>query len=342
MKNLFVLHTQYNIILAMALIEEQYKGCYNKLILFRDFNLSEDMLRSLKSCFSEVEVYTGSYNKVDLRWRKKIFRYPGLRREFRKDDVVYDNLFLVEDTIIPEQCLMQITTKKNPNVHIGYIGDGGDAYFTNIVSPTGLAKHKYTMVLRKVLFKYLFGLGKFYYSANCFGSSPLIETVYELYPDLLREELKSKERHAIRNDCFIAAIRQLFSYQKPQQIEDNAVIILLDKLEVYGNFKKFDVAISEVVETAEREGRKIYYKYHPAEKSEYPKASEWTEIDRKNSAEFVLSYGHPENTWVVGIMTTALQTAAKMGYRVTSYIESFNPTRKDVIDLYKKIGIETK
>lgn len=342
MNNLFVLHTQYNIILAMALIEEKYKECYNKLILFRDFNLSDDMLKSLKSYFSKVEVYTGSYNKADLRWRKKIFRYPLLRREFSNDDVVYDNIFLVEDTIVPEQCLMQITMKKNPNVHIGYVGDGGDAYFTNIVSPTGLAKHKYTMVLRKILFKYLFGLGDFYYSANCFGSSPLVQTVYELYPDSLREELQNKEHHSIRTDCFITAIRKLFCFQKPQLLESNAVIIMLDKLEVYGDFKKFDAAITEVVELAKLEGREIYYKYHPAEKSSYPKASEWIEIDRKNSAEFILSCGHPESTWIVGIMTTALQTAAKMGYRVTSYIESFNPDRKDVIDLYKKIGIEIK
>ena len=43
MKNLFILHTQYNIMLALSLISGRFKDDTNDLILFLDFSISDDL-----------------------------------------------------------------------------------------------------------------------------------------------------------------------------------------------------------------------------------------------------------------------------------------------------------
>lgn len=344
MKNLFVLHTQYNLILSLALILEKHQNDENHLILFKDFKLSEEMLQTLQNQFSSVKVCTGFLNVEDRSWKKKAARYRMQKAEFEADNRVYDNVYLVEDTVIPEQYIMRHSYRKNKNVRFSYIGDGGDAYYT-IIDPkklTGISRHGYLIAARKIVFKYGLGLGRFYHHASCFGSSPILTDCYELFPMHLRQELQKKNKHEIKGEYLIQAAKLLYSHLTPPVIEENALVIMMDKLTVYGDFKLFDRVTSELIEKAGTEGRKIYYKYHPVETQIYPKAENWIELDRTLPAEFMLSCADPNKTWVVGIMTTALQAAKKMGHNVTSYIESFAPEREEVIELYKKIGIDVR
>ncbi|MCD7816537.1 MAG: alpha-2,8-polysialyltransferase family protein [Bacteroides sp.] len=341
MKNLFVLHTQYNLILAIALIEECYAEEENSLILFEDFVITESMKMNLRKYFHSVDYCVGSYNKKDLKWRKKLLRYPSLKHHFSKDKTIYDNLFIVEDTVFPEQILMKQTRNKNKNSSISYIGDGGDAYFTNTTGPSFGEKSSLICFGKKLLKKYLLGAGDYYCTGYCFGMSDNIQIVYELYPSLLRNELKNKNHHEIKAPYLIRAIRILFEGVPVPGLNEKALIVLLDKLAVYGDFVEFNKTVAEIETVAEREGLTIYYKYHPAEKDTFSGADKWVEIDRKLSAECILAFGNPETMKVVGIMTTALQTAAKMGYDTTSYIKSYNPKREDVIELYNEIGIKT-
>ena len=342
MNNLFVLHTQYHLLLSVALIEEQYRNENNYLILFRDFNLKAELIPVLKDCFQSVTLCTGSYHKEDLSWRKKMIRYPALKKQFESDNTIYDNVFLVEDTVIPEQVVMRHSYRKNPRVSYGYIGDGGDAYFTNFSGErNGFSRYNWSMDIRKFIFKYLFGLGKFYNDV-CFGANPLLTTCYELYPELVRSELAQKNKYSIRGDSFKKAIGILNHDKERLSIDKNALIIIMDKLSVYEDARLFDCVIDEIVNEATKQGRKIYYKYHPAEMKQYDRAGDWVEIDRNLPAEYVFSCADASSVRIVGIMTTALQTAKKMGFFVTSYIASFKPERQDVIDLYQKIGVEVK
>lgn len=341
MRNLFILHTQYHLILAIAIIDEKFKLSQNDLILFLDFNLQPNMEKALKQNFHSVKMFTGSYNKEDVRWREKIRRYPMIKSEMKSNIGVYDNLFYVEDSIIPELYALKYVMKHNPDAIVNYIGDGGDAYFVNAVQKTGLDKYRWTMLLRKLVFSTVGGCGK-YYHAGCFGSNPYTKHVYEMYPEYVRNELQDKIKHEVDGKEIQAAVKKLYSYLPDQNIEPRAIIIMLDKLEVYGDGIRFGEIIDELTRKAATECCRVYYKYHPAEKNTYDKLAAATEIDRNIPAEYVFAEAGGKECAVVGIMTTALQTAAKMGLQVTSYIESFNPDRKDVIELYKKIGIDVK
>lgn len=341
MKNLFVLHTQYHLILALAMIEESYQSVENDLVLFRDFNLKPEMETALHKHFHSVRLYTGSYNQADRRWREKIKRFPMINKDMKSWIGFYDNLFYVEDSVIPEQYALKHAHRKNPNLCVSYIGDGGDAYFVNAVTKTGFAKHGWLMQLRKILFSTVGGCGK-YYHAGCFGTHPMTKNLYEMYPNYVRSELQHLKKHEVKADNIQAAVKKLYDFLPEQNIEIGSIIIMLDKLEVYGDGIRFGQIIDELREKAKREGRQVYYKCHPAEKQTYDKLAETIELDRNIPAEFIFAEAAGNDCSVVGVLTTALQAAKKMGMEVTSYLETFNPSRKEVIEFYKKIGIDVK
>ena len=341
MKNLFVLHTQYHLILALAIIQENYPNDVNDLMLFKDFNLKPEMETALNKQFHSVVTYTGSYNKADRRWREKIKRFPIIYRDMKKKIGYYDNLFYVEDSVIPEQYALKHASKQNPHLRVSYIGDGGDAYFVNAVAKTGLAKHDWSMQLRRILFSTVGGCGKYYYE-GCFGSHPMTKNLYEMYPEYVRDELQHLKKHEVKAKHIQIAVKKLYDFLPAQNIKSNAIIIMLDKLEVYGDGVRFGQIIEELKARATVEGRTIYYKCHPAEKQTYDKLADEIELDRNIPAEFIFAEAADKNCTVVGVLTTALQAAKKMGLKVTSYLETFNPTRKDVIEFYKKINIDVR
>lgn len=341
MNNLFVLHTQYHLILALAIIQQSYQDDVNDLILFRDFNLKPDMEDALNKHFHSVVIYTGSYNRADCRWREKFKRFPTIYKDMKNKIGHYDNLFYVEDSVIPEQYALKHAHKKNPNLRVSYIGDGGDAYFVNAVTKTGLDKHSWSMLLRRILFSTVGGCGKYYY-AGCFGSHPMTKNLYEMYPDYVRSELQHLKKHEVKAENIQTAVKKLYDFLPEQNIEAGSIIIMLDKLEVYGDGIRFDQIIDELMDKAKKEGRKVYYKCHPAEKQIYDKLSDAVELDRNIPAEFIFAEAAGKDCSVVGVLTTALQAAKKMGMEVTSYLETFNPARKEVIEFYKKIGIDVK
>ena len=51
--NLFVLHTQYCLILSTGLIQNRFKNDYNELILFKDFKINENIGKRIEFIFNE-------------------------------------------------------------------------------------------------------------------------------------------------------------------------------------------------------------------------------------------------------------------------------------------------
>lgn len=341
MNNLFVLHTQYHLILALAIIQESYQDDINDLILFKDFDVKQEMKTALNKQFHSVVMYTGSYNKDDRRWREKFKRFPAIYNDMKNDIGYYSNLFYVEDSVVPEQYVLRYTSKKNPSIRVSYIGDGGDAYFVNAVAKTGLAKHRWSMLFRRIIFSTIGGCGK-YYHAGCFGSHPMTENLYEMYPEYVRSELQHLKKYEVKAENMQIAVKKLYDFLPKQNIRPSAIIIMLDKLEVYGDGVRFEQIIDELMTKANIENRSVYYKCHPAEKQTYDKLANAIELDRNIPAEFIFAEAAGKGCIVVGVLTTALQAAKKMGMEVTSYLETFNPNRKEVIEFYKKIGINVR
>ena len=73
-KNLFILHTQYNIILATAIINHHYSDCHNDLILYPEFKVTEGLLNNLQESFNNILLIRDNYcgiesNPIKREWQ---------------------------------------------------------------------------------------------------------------------------------------------------------------------------------------------------------------------------------------------------------------------------------
>ena len=55
MKNLFIMHTQYNLILSAAVMS-RYENAENTLVLYSEFTLNNEMHKALSEIFDRVIV----------------------------------------------------------------------------------------------------------------------------------------------------------------------------------------------------------------------------------------------------------------------------------------------
>ena len=55
MNNLFVLHTQYNLMLAIGLCKTEFENDKNDLILFEDFKIKDKFKSKLITLFNTVQ-----------------------------------------------------------------------------------------------------------------------------------------------------------------------------------------------------------------------------------------------------------------------------------------------
>ena len=129
---------------------------------------------------------------------------------------------------------------------------------------------------------------------------------------------------------------------EPVHMKENCVVIAVDKLDVYGNkLPIVNAQIKQIVELAKKEGEKVYCKYHPRETEKMEALIETEELNSKIAMEYYLTNTTAKCMTVVGVMSTALQTAKKLGYEVISLASSVG-TNKNAIDFYRSIGIKIK
>lgn len=115
MNNLFVLHTQYNLILAIGLCKTELKNDTNDLILFEDFKITERYKEVFDKNFINVHVINGNYHKGKLTPTQK---YNKIKNDIStitsQISEKYDSIFIVDDMCIQEMfCLKLVGTKIN-------------------------------------------------------------------------------------------------------------------------------------------------------------------------------------------------------------------------------------
>ena len=107
-----------------------------------------------------------------------------------------------------------------------------------------------------------------------------------------------------------------------------------DKCHFYqgtGDPKNMPVARAELL-------RSVYL--HPRETERLPALESCVELDRKVALESYLVNSTTHNMTIVGIKSTSLQTAKKMGYKALSLIKAVDDDIEEIIKFYTKIGIE--
>lgn len=343
MRNLFVLHTQYNLILALGMRLTEFSNDDNDLILFSDFNLSFELEMKIKENFDRYLQLEGNFPKKDLNVKQKYHKLVQDNKSIRKFvDKGYNRVFIVDDMCIQEMYVMKCALNKNQNVEMAWLEDGSNAYFDNGVVSGGMGATSSKRWIRKMIFSLRFGLGKCYDLGTCMGSHKLLRKAYFTFPESVREELRDKEACFVTQEAFESGMKTMYG-GNTYPFEENSILIAMDKIDVYGDLKNMvNELILNEVKQAEKNGIKVYYKYHPRETEGLPALRQAVQLDRLIALESYLINSQAKTLHVIGIKSTALQTAKKLGYKTSSLIQHVDSESTIVVDFYKKIGVVCK
>ena len=347
MKNLFICHSQSHLILAAGLSKGRFVEDENHLILFKDFNLKEELKERIEKVFTTCLFLEGTFPaSINMTFRGRIKWYRDDVKILKSSiESSFDRVFAVCDWTYPVQYALKCCVMLNPTVEVNWLEDGIIPYYSNVKKRKGLDKYAFTMWMRKVFFKDFLRLGKIYNRDFVeMGGLSLFKKAYVSYPKAVREPYKSrKELVEITNEEFQSGISRLYpSYS--MDIPDNSTLLIMDKLDTYLYPEKVKVVIEGLIKSAEDKGDTVYCKLHPRENQQWDVLGKCNILDKMMGAESMYLSLLPKrnNISVVGFKSAGLMTAKKMGFTVTSLFLESGETNEDLVSFFRLIGIELK
>ena len=333
MNQLFVCHTQYNLILAVGLSSPN-----DDLVLFKDFDLIDVLKQKLEERFRKCLFLEGNYLKKQLTAYQILTKISADNRAIKAFVTKYDRIFIIDDMCIQEMYALKCAYRQNKHVETAWLEDGSNAYYSNGVVSGGMGGSPLKRLIRKTFFSARYGLYGFYDLAVCMGAHRRLSSVYATFPKSVRSELNSKKLVAITQEQFERGME--FLYKGAQfDFQPESVLLTLDKLDVYGNqIDKVRELVGDIVKNYKS---KVYYKYHPRETSSLKELDNCVELERTIAFEYYLTNSSTKHLVVIGIKSTALQTAKKLGYKTISLIQHVE-VADEIVRFYKSIGIECK
>ena len=346
MRNLFVCHTQAQLILACGLSLGRFKEAENHLILFQDFLLEKELIEHLDRVFTKNLYLQGIYLKEWNTYKEKLRNYPINDRKMKEMMLnSYDRVFTVCDTIYPEQSCMKLAYRLNKNTEFCCLEDGIMAYYQNVVIRGGLDSNLVLRFIRKLYFKYVKNLGRFYDSDfNEFGGLKYNKTIYCLYPKAVREPYRSQRNIlGIWKDEFLLGLKAMYA-KVDLPVKGGDIILVVDKINTYVYPEKVKASLSGFIEESKTAGKKVFCKFHPRE------TETWSIFDGCDTLENTIGIeslylslaDQANNITIVGIKSTGLMSAKILGYNPISLFNSCGEKNPDLVNFFEVIGIELK
>lgn len=341
MKNLFIMHTQYNLILSAAVMS-RWEDAENTLVLYSEFALSEQMRLALSRIFQRVLVVRESYCTVvgvlaDIRQlRADLKKVHSLRHEH------FDQLFMSQERTF-DMVLCAWAKKVNPAVRCYNIEEdayyslnekyNADNYVHKLTGRQKFDKALYALLLAGYPYDYLD-------SPYCYGMSSAYHGAWLLFPWLARRELQGRELLEIGRSELIAGIRAIYSDQKtPLPRGDKYTVFFFDLMNRYRDPETVKHLVAEVVKASREANRTLIFKYHPRETEKFSDMADCFEVPHIVPAEKLLYDLADTDTVVIGNATTACIVAAKLGFQVISISRLEKPDNIKMHTSMEKMGI---
>lgn len=343
MNNLFVCHSQANLLLAVSLSVGRFSSDTNDLILFQDFAMRDELKAVLQTCFSRVLFRSGTYPAIQKSWKEKIKRYPKDLKAIKVfiGKTMYDKVFEVCDDCIPEIYILKKTNRNNACVEQIWLEDGSYPYFRNTIDLSGFSSNSFTRWVRKCLLKYICAFGRFYdFRGMYMGANYLLKTVYLTFPGQQRGEYKDKIVVGISDEEFKNGLKVMYPPKSENRLDDDNCLIVMDKLDVYKDLGLVEKVVARFVSEQMKSGKKVYYKYHPREESSLQALESCEEVSKFTGVENIYSSNISASLTVVGIKSTGLQNAKKLGFKVISMAPAVNEDDENLMNFYCHIGIK--
>lgn len=348
MKNLFVLHTQYNLILGMGIMLNRYKEDQNDLIVYAEFTLLEELKIKLEQTFCQVfyvrERYENEKNDFFNIERDLYSKYALIKKSVVGNHA-YDNVFISQDRPL-ESLIVGHCKKLNRQCKFWYIEDGCDSYFSinpvkNYPDYNPGWHTKRSWIIRKLLY------GSTYCSDErsglyIYGQSKYFDGHYVIFPKFIRPQLKSKKVAEITIEEIIDGVRAIYSdFQIKINKASRYVLFFFDLMERYRNLQTIRNIIDNIVANTQKDDTLVLLKYHPREtdKFKFEESRNVEEIPHIIPAEKLLCDLFGKEVTVYGNATTAIVVAEKMGFNTISIAGFENSNNTYMIEQLKRMGI---
>ena len=339
-------HTQANLILASGLALGRFKNDENFLILFVDFGLKDELKERLKSTFISClflqSIYPAEFNTYSAKIKWYIEDWHQIKSFMTRS---YSNVFVVCDTLMLVQKIMQRAYMMSQNTTFSAIEDGIISYYKNADSHKGFDTNNFTRFIRRIIVRDLCGIGKFYErDFSDFSGTHVITQLYTLYPDAVREPFKSS-KHLVRIEDteFLLGLKSLYS-KRPLPVSTGDVILIMDMLNSYSDTQKVKALISNYIKETLSEGRRVFCKFHPRETDKWEIFESCETLDKAVSAEsmYLSLADKAKEITVVGVKSAGIMSAKKLGFNTISFFLSCGEENHELIRFFNTIGIEMK
>ncbi|WP_297712214.1 glycosyltransferase [Clostridium sp.] len=324
--NLFIVHTPYHIILALALVKsDTYKKCCNEIFINDTFNIDKNQINILEKIFNKVYICNKDYN-FDKAYT--LIKYN-----------IYRNIFINNETEVEMQFIIEKNLHRMGKViHI----EDGTTDYSDYIRETfnDIEIEHYNKLLNIKIEK-----------IKVLGAHSKIKKSYLTYPELVRGELKDKsENIEIDSRLIKEAIEKLYDkFDQDTEVLNNKINILiaLEHSEFFyinnSSMDNYLTVINEIIYKAKEKNINIYLKYHPREKNKY--------LDKhiiqsdnvkfvKNSIAIEAFYSF-KNLYLISRVSTSLMTFCKVldSKRAICIEKIFDEDSNRLIEVFEKLNI---
>lgn len=319
MNNLFILHTQYNIILGTAIALGRAKEDRNDLVVYAEFGVSDEYQKHIENVFDNV-VYIRKHfsplpkGRIETEWN--LFKEYAIFKKSSLSKMVYDNVYLSQDR--PLDCMI-FGYFKNKNNDCKCADIEEDCYYSLNIKlnnsdyeplPVKYRAH----ACRRFFYgkKYMHNPKNYYY-----GQSSFFDSHYVLYPLCVRQHIKDRatQINEITSQEIAEAVKSVYGKEKIKiPPRKKYYLFFFDLMERYSNPEGIKTIVHNLNSRAQQENSILLLKYHPRETNKF-NIEDAFEIPNQVPAEKLLSDMSGLDVTVLGNATTSIVVASKFGFK---------------------------
>ena len=341
MRNLFIMHTQYNILSAVAIVQQEYPNDENHLLVSAEFDITEGYTQLLKREFKVVRIIQEHFDRTGVWKRAAVFRRKYKKtKDFLTEK--YDRVITAQEQYFDTLIVTKLR-KNNPNLIWQSVEE--DAYYT--ISPVhqinqSILRNAAKSFYYKLFLPMAYGKNPCYEKIPCYGSNSGIQTVFLTFPHVARKELAGKVKKEIFPKNLMEATQKLYvGKQNDCTVQNRSIVFLSDLISRYPSAEEIYRQISELFRIYRESGYHLYVKYHPRETTPWDFPEDIQIIPSSYPSELLLAQNQGKDIICIGNASTSIILSVKFGFETFSLIRkcSKNPN-KDIMDFYKRIGIK--
>ncbi len=349
--NLFILHTQNNIILGAGIALDKYADANNDLVLFAEFAVSEQYLKNLQSVFRKVVILRQNFMPEETEYfsQLRVIRsYFKIFLDSELSSIGYDQVFMAQEREVDSLILGHIRSI-NKNVVCNNVEENV-CFSPNdyIKDPQTFRRVSYTLkqrcskAVKDAIHWCLFG-GKYLCEPHYFyGMASFYSSHYTMFPKLIRPEIANTNAIEISAKEIQMAVNAIYgNIDSKIPSASKYYMIFFDLIERYKDRDKVERVLCDLINSSTSPNAIILCKYHPREVDRFKSMTgeRFVELPKIIPAEKILCDLIGNDVTVVGNITTSLVIAAKLGYKVQS-LAYLNGNRSNSLqETYEKMGI---